>query len=76
MRHNKKEAVPLVRKVTGYDEVLESRDYDLTMPDMSSDGEFSSKAMKTMAQSFVQLKILDTAPDMSKLYTDRFLPSN
>lgn len=75
LRQNKAQAVPLLRQVTGYDEDVQNRDYDLTMPDMSLDGRFPPQAMKIMAKSFVQLKILSAEPDMSKLHTDRFLPS-
>lgn len=76
MRQNKQEAVPLVAKVTGYDLDLQNRDYDLTMPDFSSDGRFSPAALNTLAESFVQLKVLDAQPDMSKLVTEQFLPSH
>lgn len=76
MRQNKQEIVPLVAQVTGYDLDLQGRDYDLTMPDFSSNGRFSPAALHTLAESFVQLKVLDAQPDMAKLVTEQFLPSN
>jgi hypothetical protein len=30
--------------------------------------------LATLKSSFVELKLLDTEPDMSKLYTEAFLP--
>jgi hypothetical protein len=44
------------------------------MPMFSSDGKFDAKSLDVMAQSFVDLKILDTKPDMSKLLTEKYLP--
>ena len=32
------------------------------------------KALATLSRSFVELKTLPNAPDMSKLYTEAFLP--
>jgi ABC-type nitrate/sulfonate/bicarbonate transport system substrate-binding protein len=75
MRANKAETIRISRKVTGLDEDIESRQYDIVMPMMSSDGKFSPKALKVLERSFVELKILDTAPDTSKLVTEKFLPS-
>ena len=46
------------------------------MPLVSQDGKFSVKAVDALAQSFVDLKLLDTVPDMKPLYTERFLPGN
>jgi hypothetical protein len=44
------------------------------MPMFSDDGRFDAKALDTLANSYVELKVLPTAPDMSKLYTEAFLP--
>ena len=45
------------------------------MPSLSDTGKFDQKALKVLAQSFVDMKLLDQEPDMSKLYTEKFLPS-
>jgi hypothetical protein len=34
----------------------------------------SDKALKVLARSYVDLKFLPAEPDMSKLYTENFLP--
>ena len=40
----------------------------------SDTGKFDPKALAVLAKSFVELKTLPTEPDMSKLYTEAFLP--
>jgi hypothetical protein len=40
----------------------------------SDDGRFSPKALAVLARSFVEMKTLPSEPDMSKLYTEQFLP--
>lgn len=52
---------------------------DRALPDVmkmltQADGSFDPAALKTLARSFVELKILDSEPDMSQLYTTQFLP--
>jgi len=45
------------------------------MPMFSDDGRFNQKALDTLAKSYVELKALPSEPDMSKLYTEAFLPT-
>jgi hypothetical protein len=40
----------------------------------SDTGRFNPKALAVLAKSFVQMGVLDKEPDMSKLYTEKFLP--
>ncbi len=47
--------------------------YDDTMPTMSRNGRFNPKALDTLADSFVDTKLLPTKPDMSQLYTEAYL---
>jgi hypothetical protein len=44
------------------------------MPMFSADGKFEPKALATLRRSFVELGLLDSEPDMSTLYTERYLP--
>jgi ABC-type nitrate/sulfonate/bicarbonate transport system substrate-binding protein len=74
MKSHKAETVEIARKITGFSKPVEEREYDLLMPHFSTDGKFDKAALAATAQSFVDLKMLDAAPDMSKLYTERFLP--
>ena len=50
------------------------RIYDELMPGQSTDGRFEPKAMATMRHAVVDLGILDSEPDVTKLYTEEFLP--
>ena len=40
----------------------------------SDDGRFNPKALAALSRSYVDLKFLPVQPDMSKLYTEEFLP--
>jgi NitT/TauT family transport system substrate-binding protein len=74
MRHNKADAVSIATQVIGKDDDINGKTYDELMPMFSDDGRFDAKALDTLAHSYVELKVLPTAPDMSKLYTEAFLP--
>ncbi|HXQ53922.1 MAG TPA: ABC transporter substrate-binding protein [Stellaceae bacterium] len=74
MRSHKDETVEIARKITGFSKPVEEREYDLLMPRFAADGKFDQKALAATARSFVDLKVLDQIPDLTKLYTERFLP--
>jgi hypothetical protein len=50
--------------------------YDELMPMFSDTGRFDPKALAVLRKSFVEMKTLPEEPDMSKLYTEAFLPAN
>jgi NitT/TauT family transport system substrate-binding protein len=75
MRRNKAQTVAIAMPVIGKDEDITSKTYDEMMPEFSDDGRFNPKALATLAKSYVELKVLPTEPDMSKLYTEKFLPA-
>ena len=58
------------------DAAITGRSYDELMPMFSDDGKFSARALKVLAKSCVALGVLPAEPDMSKLYTEAFLPKN
>lgn len=74
MRANRDEGIRLAASVTRLDLVIQARDYDLVVPKLSLTGRFDPKGIAAIARSYVELKILDKEPDMSKLYTEKFLP--
>ena len=74
MRKNKAETVAIAKDVINKDEAITTRNYDELMPMFSDDGKFNPKALATLAKSYVELKLLPQEPDMSKLYTEAFLP--
>ena len=75
MRANREETLKIIVPVTQVDAAAEGKEYDLVMPMFSADGKFDPKALDVMAQSFVDLKILDAKPDMAKLVTEKYLQS-
>jgi NitT/TauT family transport system substrate-binding protein len=74
MQRNKAEAVRIGARVGGVSEEIESKVYDEIIPTFSTDGKFNPKALAVLARSFVELGTLPSEPDMSKLYTEQFLP--
>jgi NitT/TauT family transport system substrate-binding protein len=74
MRKSKAETVAIAKEVINKDAAITERNYDELMPMFSDDGKFDPKALATLAKSFVELKLLSAEPDMSKLYTEAFLP--
>ena len=74
MRQNKAETVKIVAPIMHTSEEIASRDYDVTMPTFSDTGKFEAKPLAVLARSFVQMGALPAEPDMSKLYTEKFLP--
>src|SRR5262249_30870022 len=49
--------------------------YDVQMPMYSRNGRFNPKALATLARSYVETGNLPSEPDMTKLYTEAFLPA-
>ena len=74
MRKNKAETVKIAMQVMDKDQDISSRVYDELMPMFSNTGSFDSKALETLSKSYVELKLLPSEPDMSKLYTEACLP--
>jgi NitT/TauT family transport system substrate-binding protein len=76
MRRNKSETVAIASEVMATDAATTGGIYDELMPMFNDQGRFGSKALATLGRSFVEMKTLAAEPDMSKLYTEDFLPRN
>jgi ABC-type nitrate/sulfonate/bicarbonate transport system substrate-binding protein len=76
MRGNKTETVRIAKDIMGTDEKTAAAIYDELMPMFSSTGKFEPKALTVLSRSFVEMKTLPSEPDMSRLYTEAFLPKN
>jgi ABC-type nitrate/sulfonate/bicarbonate transport system substrate-binding protein len=76
MRSNKAKSVEIAREIMDTDEPTTAAIYDELMPMFSNDGRFNPKALAVLSRSFVEMKTLSAEPDMSKLYTEAFLPKN
>lgn len=75
MRHNKEKSVAIAQTAMGTDQAMTGAIYDELMPMFLDNGHFDPKALAVLSRSFVDMKILPAAPDMSKLYTEAFLPA-
>jgi len=76
MRQNEKKSVAVAMTVMGTDESTTRAIYDELMPMFTDKGQFDPKALAVLSRSFVEMKTLPSEPDMSKLYTEAFLPKN
>ncbi len=74
VRADKADTVRIVKELLEVDEGAAARAYDAQLPMYSVDGKFDAKALATLARSYVEMQVLDRPPDMSTLYTERFLP--
>ena len=74
MRGHKAEAIAAAMPVTGLSQEDEAKEYDYLMPELTSSGFHDPAMVQRVAESFVELKLLDKKPDMEKLYTNKFLP--
>jgi NitT/TauT family transport system substrate-binding protein len=74
MRSHKADTVKIESEITGFSESVMAKDYDLTVGMFTKGCRFDVESLATLRRSFIDLKLLDSPPDMSKLYTDRFLP--
>jgi NitT/TauT family transport system substrate-binding protein len=74
MRSHKNETVKIKAKLTGYSEAVEAKDYDLTLPMYTKSCKFDAEGIATLKQTFADLKLVDGVPDMSKLYTEAYVP--
>jgi len=74
VRAHKAETVKLESAIGHFDEQIMAQEYDLTIGMFTKDCRFDAESLATLKRSFVALKLLDSEPDMSKLYTEEFLP--
>lgn len=74
-RANKAETIRIMAPGMGNPPEMVARVYDATMPMFSETGKFDPKALKVLSKSYVDMELVPTEPDMSKLYTEKFLPN-
>lgn len=74
IRSHKAETVKIEAGITGFSESVMAKDYDLTVGMFPKACGFDAESLATLKRSFVELKLLPSEPDMSKLYTEAFLP--
>ncbi len=74
MKDHKDQTVEIAARMADVPKTVAAKNYDEIMPVFSLDGRFKPKALDVLAGSFVDMGLLPDKPDMSKLYTEQFLP--
>jgi len=74
MKSHKAESVKLASEVLNWSPTVTERCYDRTIAHFSTNGKFEKQALDKLRASFIDLKVLDASADISKLYTEEFLP--
>jgi NitT/TauT family transport system substrate-binding protein len=75
MQDNGSQSIDIASKRAGVSTAVATRGYEDTMPIFNRTGAFSPKALDVLAASFVEMKLLPSKPDMSRLVTEAFLPT-
>jgi len=76
MRDHKEETIAAAMQVAQVSKSVATANYDELMPVFNPTGRFNARALDVLARSFVEMGSLAEKPDMSKLYTEAFLPKN
>ncbi|HEY5064450.1 MAG TPA: ABC transporter substrate-binding protein [Xanthobacteraceae bacterium] len=74
MRAHKAETVKIESAVNHFSENVMSREYDLTIGMFTKDCRFDPESLSTLKQSFVEMRLVPGDVDMSKFYTEAYLP--
>jgi NitT/TauT family transport system substrate-binding protein len=74
MRDHPEQSVAIAARVSDVSPSVARRNYQELMPIFNPTGRFNPKALDTLSRSFMELGLLPDAPDMSRLYTEAFLP--
>jgi ABC-type nitrate/sulfonate/bicarbonate transport system substrate-binding protein len=74
MKTHKAETVKIESGITHFDEGVMSKEYDFVIGMYVPDCRFDAESLATLKRSFVDLKLVEGEPDMSKLYTEAYLP--
>jgi NitT/TauT family transport system substrate-binding protein len=75
MAAHKQESIKIALPIVDLPAELAARGYDQWMEAYSRDGKFDPVALGLLAKSFVEMGLLPGEPDMSRLYTEEFLPT-
>jgi NitT/TauT family transport system substrate-binding protein len=71
---HKAETVKIESEVTGYPESVMAKEYDITKGMFSKDCRFDAESIANLKRAFIDQKLVESPPDMSKLHTEAFLP--
>jgi ABC-type nitrate/sulfonate/bicarbonate transport system substrate-binding protein len=75
IRANKTDTVAIAVREFNIAPTVAAKSYDGVVPSYSTDGRFRPEAVKMLARSMVEGGIVTGEPDMSRLYTEQYLPA-
>jgi NitT/TauT family transport system substrate-binding protein len=74
MKAHKAETVKIESALNHFSESVMSREYDLTIGMFTKDCRFDAESLASLKRSFGEMKLIEGEPDMSKLYTETYVP--
>ena len=74
IRNHRDEAVKIEAGITHFPLAVQAKEYDLTIDMFSSSCKFDAETLANLKRSFVDLNLVSSPPDMTKLYTEEFIP--
>ena len=74
VRAHKAETVKIESELDHFDETVMSREYDLVIGMYTKDCRFDAESLTTLKRAFGEMKLLEGDADLSKLYTEAYLP--
>lgn len=74
MRTHQSESVQISAAQLNLDPAIVAKSYPYVLATLSSDLTFDQQALAVLSGSFVDLGLLATRPDLSRLYTNQFIP--
>jgi NitT/TauT family transport system substrate-binding protein len=75
MQKNRERTIDIVRRKTDVSQALATRDYDELSGMFNKTGRFNPEALKVLARSFVEMGMLPSEPDVTKMITEEYLPN-
>jgi NitT/TauT family transport system substrate-binding protein len=74
MRAHKAETVKIESGLNHFNDNVMSREYDLTIGMFTKACRFDAESLSALKRSFRETKLVEGEPDMSKLYSEAYLP--
>jgi NitT/TauT family transport system substrate-binding protein len=75
MQKNRDRTIDIVKRKTDVSQALATRDYDELSGMFNKTGRFNPEALKVLARSFVEMGMLPSEPDVTKMITEEYLPN-
>jgi len=75
MNSHKEKTIEIAEKVADMSPSIAEKSYDELMPMINRKGNFDPQGLAVLAKSFVDMHILPKEPNMSELYTEKYLPN-